>query len=215
METKDEIFEPTADQAYAFFKALRETDKEQWYELLNGVRFAELRGGGYLAYLAEVLDDPSMMAKMTKHAADEAKHAHFVNLIIRREGGQLRSMRDRNLFRSMNAARGNNPDADAGPPTRGCPSREDLIEVFAGMQAVEISAKVAFQAFERLFEGDEVVLAMVREVLKDEEFHIGWIAKVLDRWRAEGDAERIDEAIWRARKALAEARARSLTGQAS
>jgi rubrerythrin len=203
VETREEIIDPTVDQVHAYFTLLRGQYKEQWYDLLNSIRFAELRGGGYLAYLAEVLDDPNMMAKMTKHAADESKHAHFVNLMIRREGGTLRSMRERNLFRSMSEARG---DGEGGPPLHECPSREDLIEVFASMQAIEISAKTAFQAFERVFADDEVILTMVREVLKDEEFHIGWIAKILDRWREEGNAERIDDAVYRARLALARAR---------
>jgi rubrerythrin len=204
----DEILEPTVDQTLEFFKVLRSSYKQQWYELLNSIRFAELRGGGFLAYLAEVLDDPEMMAKMTKHAADEAKHGHFVTVMIRREGGKPKTMVQDNLFRSMARAEGR--DSEEGPPLTGPPAREDLIETFAGMQAIEHAADTAFKAFEKLFEDDPVILAMVKEVLKDEEFHIGWIAKLLDQWRREGFAEQIDDAMNRARVALAEARQKGI-----
>lgn len=211
--TTGEIFEPTVDQAEMFFRYLRAEQKDQWIDLLNSIRFAELRGGGYLAYLAEVLDDPDMMAKMTKHAADESKHAHFVNLMIRREGGTLKSMADRNLFRAMAEAEGR--ETGGGPPQDACPSREELIEVFAGMQAIEVGARTAFQAFDRIFANDQVVSSMVKEVLKDEEFHINWIAKTLDRWREDGDGDRIDEALHRARLALSKARQTGIRAQLS
>lgn len=201
---EEAILEPTVDQTLEFFKVLRSSYKEQWYELLNSIRFAELRGGGFLAYLAEVLDDPEMMAKMTKHAADEAKHGHFVTVMLRREGGKPKSQVENNLFKNM--ARSQGRDTETGPPLSGPPAREDLIETFAGMQAIEKGAEVAFQAFERLFEDDPVILQMVKEVLKDEEFHIGWIAKLLDQWRGEGYAEQVDDALLRGRKAMAAAR---------
>ncbi|HVL82420.1 MAG TPA: ferritin-like domain-containing protein [Actinomycetota bacterium] len=211
MAAREEIFEPTVEQTYEFFKYLRSEHREAFIDLLNSIRFAELRGAGYLSYLAEVLDDPSMMAKMTKHAADEGKHAHFVTLMIRREGGQPRSMVHQNLFRAMSEARGQR--GDGGPPLETCPPREELVEVFASMQAIERSAKGAFQAFEKLYADDEVVLSMVKEVLRDEEFHIGWISKVLDRWRADGLGEQVDDALERGRRALAEARDRSIRAQ--
>jgi rubrerythrin len=207
----DEILEPTVDQTLEFFKVLRSSYKEQWYELLNSIRFAELRGGGFLAYLAEVLDDPDMMAKMTKHAADEAKHGHFVTVMIRREGGKPKTMVQQNLFRAMARARGQ--DTEVGPPLTGPPPREELIEVFAGMQAIEHAAETAFQAFEVLFEDDPVILAMVKEVLKDEEFHLGWIAKKLEEWRGEGYADQIDDALHRAREALAKARQQGIVNR--
>jgi rubrerythrin len=207
----DEILEPTVEQTLDFFKVLRSSYKEQWFELLNSIRFAELRGGGFLAYLAEVLDDPDMMAKMTKHAADEAKHGHFVTVMIRREGGKPKTMVQQNLFRAMARARGQ--DTEVGPPLTGPPSRDELIEVFAGMQAIEHAAETAFQAFETLFADDPVILAMVKEVLKDEEFHIGWIAKLLDQWRGEGYADQIDDALNRAREALAKARQQGIVNR--
>lgn len=182
MQTAERSVSPELQATYERFKSMRDAKSPEWFNLLNTIRYFELRGGGYLAYLAEVLEDPDMMAKMTKHAADESKHAHFVNLMIRRDGGTLQS---KYAQQTMGFA----------PPTNGCPPRESLIQVFAAMQAIEKRAQQIFAAFELVYDDDPVVLSMVREVIKDEQFHISWIARYLEKWREDGYAEQIDRAL--------------------
>jgi bacterioferritin (cytochrome b1) len=182
METKEKTVSPEVQATLDRFRTLRAEQKDQWFDLLNTIRYFELRGSGYLSYLAEVFDDPDMMAKMTKHASDEGKHAHFLNIIIRREGGKPSSRAGRMQMQLT-------------PPIDKCPPRESLIQVFAGLQSIEKRAVTIFEAFEVMYENDPVVLSMVREVLKDEQFHINWIARYLDKWRGEGWGEKIDAAV--------------------
>ena len=147
-------------------------------------REAELRGATLLLKLLMRIDDPEAQIKLSRHLADETRHAWLWTKQITDLG-----------FTPV-------PVAD-GYQTRlglqvGIP--KTLIDLFALTVVVEERAQYRYLAHARRPDVDPAVREVLHEVTKDETWHIGWIKNQLKELaEANGGQEKMLETLARYR----------------
>jgi rubrerythrin len=128
--------------------------------LLNWYRQSELEGALLLGRMVRHTDDPTVLAELTRHAADEARHAWLWQRTIAQL--QLAPVRIYRSYQSFYATEGITP--------------QRLAEVLALTHVFE--HRVDREFAEQL--GDpqlpEAVHRTFRAMLRDEQRHLGWIA---------------------------------------
>jgi rubrerythrin len=133
--------------------------------LLNWYRQSELDGALLLGRMVRVSDDPYVIAELTRHAADEARHAWLWQRAIAQLG--LPSVRILRSYQSFYSAEGVMP--------------QRLGEVLALTHVFERRVDVEFA--EQVRDGDfpEPAVRTFKALLHDEQRHLSWIAQ----WLAE------------------------------
>jgi rubrerythrin len=133
--------------------------------LLNWYRQSELEGALLLGRMVRVADDPYLIAELTRHAADEARHAWLWQRTITQLG--LPSVRILRSYQSFYVAEGVMP--------------QRIGEVLALTHVFE--RRVDLEFAEQLRSGDfaEPVLRTFKALLHDEQRHLSWVAQWLAR----------------------------------
>lgn len=141
--------------------------------LYSYYRDAELRGATLLLKLIMRVDDTEAQIKLSRHLADETRHAW--------------------LWTKKIASMGANPvRVDDGYQTRigrqvGIP--KTLIDLFALTVVVEERAQRRYLEHARRPDCEPETLTILHEVTKDEKWHIGWIMDKLEELAAQNGGE--------------------------
>ncbi len=152
--------------------------------LMNYYRDAELRGANLLLRLMSHLTDPDSQTKLSLHLADETRHSWLWTKRITDLGG------------------------DPAPIVDGYQARiglrvvpRSVIEILALTVVVEERAHERYLEHAERPDVDAETLAVLREVTKDEKWHIAWIKAKMEELAANaGGAHRVDEALERFRE---------------
>ena len=131
--------------------------------LLNWYRQSELEGALLLARMVRVADDPYVIGELTRHAADEARHAWLWQRTVTQL--KLPSVRILRSYQSFYGTEGVIP--------------QKLGEVLALTHVFERRVDIEFS--EQLRHGDfpGPVLRTFQALLHDEQRHLNWIAEWL------------------------------------
>ncbi len=149
--------------------------------LMSYYRDAELRGANLLFRLLSHLDDPDSQTKLSLHLADETRHAWLWTKRIRDLGGDPVKVGDGYQTRIG---------------LRAVP--RDLIDLLALTVVVEERAFQRYQEHAARADVDAETLEVLREVTKDEKWHISWVRNKLEELaRERGEEDRMREAIER------------------
>jgi tRNA isopentenyl-2-thiomethyl-A-37 hydroxylase MiaE len=130
---------------------------------LNWYRQSELEGALLLGRLARHVDDPYLVHQLTKHCADEARHAWLWQRTLTEMS--LPAVRIRRSYQSFYA------DETAAP--RG------LLEALALTHVFELRVHAHFSDELRKPDVPEAVRRTYRSLLRDEDGHLDWIGRWL------------------------------------
>jgi bacterioferritin (cytochrome b1) len=152
--------------------------------LMNYYRDAELRGANLLFRLMSHLDDPDSQLKLSLHLADETRHAALWTKRINDAGGAPTRIADGYQNRIG---------------LRVVP--RNLIDILALTVVVEERAYQRYVEHAGRPDVAPEILEVLREVTKDEKWHISWIkAKLEELAAADGGEKRMNEALERYRE---------------
>ncbi len=151
--------------------------------MMNYYRDAELRGANLLFRLMSHLDDPDSQVKLSLHLADETRHAWLWTKRITDLGGAPAKVADGYQTRIG---------------LRVVP--RNLIDILALTVVVEERSYQRYTEHVQRPGVDPETADLLREVTKDEKWHIAWIkAKLEEVATAQGDPKRADDALERYR----------------
>lgn len=157
-------------------------------EILSYYRDAELHGATLLLRLTKLMDDPDAQVKLTLHLHEETHHAWLWTKRINELGGE-----------PMRIADGYQKRIGLRTVPR------SLIDLLALTVVVEERSFSRYQEHAARPGTDETTLAILKEVTKDEKWHISWIrGKLMEMAEAEGDVAKAEAAIEKYRKIDAE-----------
>jgi bacterioferritin (cytochrome b1) len=149
--------------------------------LMNYYRDAELRGANLLFRLMSHLDDADSQVKLALHLADETRHAWMWTKRITDIGGNPARIADGYQTRIG---------------LRVVP--RSLIDILALTVVVEERSYQRYTEHAARADIDPETLEVLREVTKDEKWHISWIKNKLEEIaHAEGAEEKMHAAIER------------------
>jgi bacterioferritin (cytochrome b1) len=152
--------------------------------LMNYYRDAELRGANLLLRLMSRLDDPGSQTKLTLHLADETRHAWLWTKRINDLGGAPTQVADG--YQTRIGLR-------VVPRT--------VLDILALTVVVEERSYQRYTEHAQRPDVDAETLAILREVSKDEKWHIAWItAKLEEVAPGAGGPDRMREALERYRE---------------
>jgi len=147
-------------------------------------RDAELRGANLLFRLMSHLNDGDSQVKLSLHLAEETRHAWMWTKRITDLGGEPTKVADGYQTRIG---------------LRTVP--RNLIDILALTVVVEERSHQRYTEHASRAGVDPETLEILREVTKDEKWHIAWIkGKLEEIARAEGGVERMHEALERYRE---------------
>ena len=158
-------------------------EKDQEILLLNRYRDAELWGANLLTRLLLRSDDPDLQIKLTRHLADEARHAWLWTERIVELGGKVTRVADgyqRQLRRSV------------GVPT-------SVLDLLALTYVVEERAQKRYREHAVRPSVDPKTTALLRAMIEDEEWHLAWVGEKLKELEAVEGKERCAAALVRYR----------------
>ena len=148
-------------------------------------RDAELRGARLLFNLLGHLKDADSQLKMSKHLADEARHAWLWTKRIADLGGSP-VMMDDGYQRRLGLK--------IGVP-------KTVIDLLALTVVVEERAQSRYTAHAALPDVDPETLEVLKAVSEDESWHLSWIEKKMHELaREEGNEQRAEESLRRYRE---------------
>jgi len=149
--------------------------------LMNYYRDAELRGANLLFRLMSHLDDPDSQVKLSLHLADETRHAWLWTKRITDLGGDPAKVADGYQTRIG---------------LRVVP--RNLIDILALTAIVEERSQQRYEEHAARPNVDPETLELLREVTKDEKWHIAWIrGKLEEIATAAGAIDKMHEALAR------------------
>ena len=131
--------------------------------LLNFYRASELHGGLILGQMVRRTREPDLIARLTRHSAEEMMHALWWTETIARLGGCTSPVRNTYQNRCV---------AKAGAPT-------SLLEAIALTSAFEHRIYRYFTVHLRQPGVHPIVAATLRRMLVDERWHLTWIKEWL------------------------------------
>ncbi len=158
--------------------------EEKQILIFSFYRDAELRGARLLFNILTHIKDPDAQFKMSKHLADETRHAWLWTKRIADLGGSPVPVDDGYQRR-------------LGLRT-GIP--KNIIDLLALTVVVEERAQSRYSAHATLPGVDAETLEVLKAVTEDENWHLSWIEKKMREIAREmGDEKRADEALERYR----------------
>lgn len=147
-------------------------------------RDAELHGANLLFLLLRLVDDGKVAANLSRHLADETRHAWLWTERILEIGGEPQKLNDGYQVRLGKRA---------GRP-------RNLVDLFCLTLVAEERAVAEYQAALDSGDASEPTRKVLEAVSKDEHWHIQWIqAQAAAYAEAEGDPGRVAEALARYR----------------
>ncbi|HXG19582.1 MAG TPA: ferritin-like domain-containing protein, partial [Methylomirabilota bacterium] len=153
--------------------------------LYSYYRDAELRGATLLLKLIMRVDDPEAQVKLSRHLADETRHAWLWTKKIADMGAAPVRVADGYQTRI---------GQEVGIP-------RTLIDLFALTVVVEERAQRRYLEHARRPDCDPETLEILHEVTKDEKWHIGWIKnKLKELAAANGGEEKMQATLERYRE---------------
>lgn len=153
-------------------------------QLFSYYRDAELRGATLLLKLTARVEDPESQVKLSRHLADETRHAWLWTKRITDLGYEPVHVEDGYQTRIGRAV--------------GIP--RSLIDLFALTVVVEERAQRRYLEHARRTDVDAETLDILHEVTKDEKWHIGWINDELHGMaRANGGESALRDTLYRFR----------------
>lgn len=153
-------------------------------QLFSYYREAELRGATLLLKLTARVEDPESQVKLSRHLADETRHAWLWTKRITDLGYEPVHVKDGYQTRIGRAV--------------GIP--RSLIDLFALTVVVEERAQRRYLEHARRTDVDAETLDILHEVTKDEKWHIGWINDELHGMaRANGGESALRDTLYRYR----------------
>lgn len=153
-------------------------------QLFSYYRDAELRGATLLLKLTARVEDPESQVKLSRHLADETRHAWLWTRRITDLGYEPVHVKDGYQTRIGRAV--------------GIP--RSLIDLFALTVVVEERAQRRYLEHARRTDVDAETLDILHEVTKDEKWHIGWINDELHGMaRANGGESALRDTLYRYR----------------
>lgn len=153
-------------------------------QLFSYYRDAELRGATLLLKLTARVEDPESQVKLSRHLADETRHAWLWTKRITDLGYEPVHVKDGYQTRIGRAV--------------GIP--RSLIDLFALTVVVEERAQRRYLEHARRKDVDAETLDILHEVTKDEKWHIGWINDELHGMaRANGGESALRDTLYRFR----------------
>jgi bacterioferritin (cytochrome b1) len=148
-------------------------------------RDAELRGARLLFNMLGHLKDPDAQVKMSKHLADETRHAWLWTKRIADLGGTPVQIED-GYQRRLGLR--------AGVP-------KNIVDLLALTVVVEERAQRRYMAHAALPDVDDATREVLKAVTEDENWHLSWIEKKMrEIAQAEGDEQRAEDALERYRE---------------
>jgi rubrerythrin len=159
--------------------------------LLNLVRASEVRAAAELSCLADVILDDELRLDVTRHAADEARHAH---LLVRRMGeigfapSRLPPAVDRT---EAVIAQCRARDVKQVWNERGTFTNEEILELLVAAAIAERDAVPKLQANHDVLERDPHTQAVIGSILRDEHRHVEYLDGWVDRFEQRVSAEAV------------------------
>lgn len=158
-------------------------ERERQVLVFNYYRDAELRGAGLLARLLLRTDDPDLQIKLTRHLADESRHAWLWTERIVELGGAIILVPDgyqRQLKRRV-----------------GTPST--VLDLLALTYVVEERAQKRYHEHAVRPDVDPKTAALLEAMNEDEAWHLAWVGEKLRELEATEGKERCAAALARYR----------------
>lgn len=149
--------------------------------LLSYYRDAELHGAGLLLHMAAMEDDPRSLASLTRHMADESRHAALITQRIADLDGAPQRVRDGYQRRMARAG---------GVP-------RTLLELYAATRVAEERAQARYTAHLGSPQVDPETSALLRTINGDEVWHLAWVQARLREFAASEGEERVEAALRR------------------
>lgn len=134
-------------------------------DLLDFYRASELHGALLLAHLARRTGDPALLCDLSRHAADEMRHAAIWAEVIVALGGSPQPRKD--TYQSHYAA------------VLGRPG--NLLETLALTQVFERRVQIVYQRHLRAPGTHALVKQTLQALLEDEKRHLVWVKRWLDQ----------------------------------
>ena len=164
------------------FSEMSATDKQVM--IFSFYRDAELRGARLLFNLLHHIKDAEAQLKMSRHLADETRHAWLWTKRIADLGGAP-VMIDDGYQRRLGLR--------TGVP-------KDIIDLLALTVVVEERARSRYMQHAALPNVDSETLQVLKAVTEDETWHLSWIERQMREFaREQGKPERADQALERYR----------------
>jgi len=153
--------------------ALEESQPEKLVVVMNFYRDAELRGARLLLNLHRHLRDADSQFKLTRHLADETRHAWLWTRRITEAGGVPKSIGDGYQHRL---------GLRIGVP-------KDTLELLALTLVAENRALDRYRSHAARPDVDSGTLAVLKAVSGDEQWHLAWIREKLREIAADRGVE--------------------------
>ena len=149
--------------------------------LLNLIRASEVRAAADLSALTDVISDDRLRLDITRHAADEARHAY---ILVRRMGeigfspSRLPVAVDRTegIVEKCHARSVHQVFAE-----RGAFDDQEVLETLMAATLAERDALPKLQANFEALSGDPQTQAVIGSILRDERRHVGYLGEWVDR----------------------------------
>lgn len=149
--------------------------------LLSYYRDAELHGAGLLLHMEAMEEDPGARASLTRHIADESRHAALISQRIADLGAGPQRVRDGYQRRMARAG---------GVP-------RTLLELYAATRVAEERAQARYTAHLGSVHVDPQTAALLRTINGDEVWHLAWVAARLRAFAASEGEARVEAALRR------------------
>jgi len=173
---------PETAQPNMNFSEMSATDKQVM--IFSFYRDAELRGARLLFNLLHHVKDAEAQLKMSRHLADETRHAWLWTKRIA-DLGAAPVMIDDGYQRRLGLR--------TGVP-------KDLIDLLALTVVVEERARSRYIQHAQLPNVDEETLRVLKAVTEDESWHLSWIERLMrEIAREQGNPQRAEQALERYR----------------
>jgi bacterioferritin (cytochrome b1) len=173
---------PEMPQMNMNFSEMSATDKQVM--IFSFYRDAELRGARLLFNLLHHIKDAEAQLKMSRHLADETRHAWLWTKRIA-DLGAAPVMIDDGYQRRLGLR--------TGVP-------KDLIDLLALTVVVEERARSRYMQHAELPNVDQETLRVLKAVTEDESWHLSWIERLMrEIARQQGNPQRADQALERYR----------------
>lgn len=153
--------------------------------VLSYYREAELHGVRLLLHMLDMEDDPRAVASLTRHIADEARHAALISQRIADLGAAPERVGDGYQRRIARAG---------GVP-------RTLLELYAATLVAEQRAEARYVAHLASGHADPETAALLGAVSRDERWHLEWVGARLRDLAAGDGTERVEAALRRFRAA--------------
>lgn len=153
--------------------------------LLSYYRDAELHGAGLLLHMEAMEEVPGSRASLTRHIADESRHAALISQRIADLGASPQRVRDGYQRRMARAG---------GVP-------RTLLELYAATRVAEERAQARYTAHLSSAHVDPQTAALLRTINGDEVWHLAWVAARLRDFAASEGEARVEAALRRFQEA--------------